>query len=113
MRSRTGYSGSPVFVYRNHADSLNWIMNKLLDQHSSMFGLLGIHCGQFKELMPITRRKAKRQNESLSNVVYEEYVEGLAGMNMVIPAERILDILALPKLLNLREKEIKMREQLR
>jgi hypothetical protein len=60
--------------------------------------------------MPIKKRPKKSgKKESFAAKAYEEYIEGMSGMTIVIPAERILDVLALPALAKLREKEINMR----
>ena len=114
MHSRTGYSGSPVFVYRTPGSSLKWIVGGGPVQlaHAN-FALLGIHCGQFKDELPIKgRRKERKTREAkLASRSHEEYIEGMSGMTIVIPAERILDILNLPELAALRAKEVEMRKQ--
>jgi hypothetical protein len=52
MHSRTGYSGSPVFVYRTSNTNLDAIFKDRVEAGSPgdiFIYLLGIHCGQFPE----------------------------------------------------------------
>ena len=84
MHSRTGYSGSPVFVYKiPSAEFAN------RQKRSPYFGLLGIHWGQFPEKMPIG--KEKEQGEATNLILEGQYVKGLSGMNCVLPAWSILE----------------------
>jgi hypothetical protein len=96
MHSRTGYSGSPVFIYRTPGSSLEWfVTGRPPDLGSSLCALLGIHWGQFPEELAIKRRKTRdRKSESLSERAYDEYIEGMSGMTCVIPAWRITALLA-------------------
>lgn len=110
MHSRTGYSGSPVFVYRTPGSSLEWALDRTATVIGpGMLGLLGVHCGQFPEELPIKRQLKKPRPESLSDAAHEEYVQGMSGMTIAVPAWRILEILNLPILVEQREKEIEMR----
>lgn len=104
MRSRAGFSGSPVFLYRVFGQDLegndmsdlmqmiatgdsarcNWVLLR-----SSYLGLLGIHCGQFPEKVMLQRFDDK-QNDSV-----QAYVDGVSGMTIVVPAwdiQAVLDI---------------------
>lgn len=86
MRSRGGFSGSPVFVYRTPGSNLEHILNNHkpgvlvnFDMKPKFF-LLGIHRGQFNEEM-----KIKGGN-------YD--VIGKSGMTLVVPAWRVFELLA-------------------
>jgi len=92
MHSRTGYSGSPVFVYRTLGDDLT---KSPLDFSSFMY-LLGIHWGQFPEIW-----KDGKGND----------IKGFSGMSMVIPADRILALINKPNLRAIRDKNDSEREE--
>lgn len=81
MHSRTGYSGSPVFVYKTPGTDLvrHLEMGKPV-LTSAMLALLGVHFGQFPELWKIRGTDGG-------------FVEGVSGMTGVIPAWRIRDLL--------------------
>lgn len=104
MHSRSGFSGSPVYVYRTHGTDLSssWKGHEieLIRVHqvqgargrirahmryleNDLFRLLGIHWGQFPEEW----RSADGTN-----------ITGLSGMTCVIPAWHILEVLEMPKL---------------
>jgi hypothetical protein len=95
MHSRTGYSGSPVFVYRTPGNTLEWAMTGgPIQIGKSVLAILGIHCGQFPEELPIKKKQKKVSKEAaLSEKAYEEYIEGMSGMTCVIPAWRIGELL--------------------
>jgi hypothetical protein len=98
MHSRTGFSGSPVFVFRTPGNSLEWALTggPINLGGKSLLALLGIHCGQFPEEMVIKKKKRKllgRRESAHSEGAHEEYVEGMSGMTIVIPAWRILELL--------------------
>jgi hypothetical protein len=111
MHSRTGFSGSPVFAYRVFGHDLEGEnIERLLDavasrnsfqwrtalRMSTYFGLLGIHCGQFPEDWRIKDS--------------DEYVEGMSGMTVVVPAWDILATIESPKVMERRvEVDRKMR----
>ena len=81
MHSRTGFSGSPVFVYRtigsnlDHANSTNLILSQ-----DSIFAFLGLHWGQFPE-------EWKVAGQTLSEP--DRRFWGMSGLTMVVPAWRI------------------------
>jgi hypothetical protein len=103
MHSRSGFSGSPVFIYRTSGHSIEFALTNPPPRAGSLFNLLGIHWGQFPEEMPIKKKK-KTMAESKGAVIHE-YVEGLSGMTCVIPAARIMDVLNCKKFLKQRETE--------
>jgi len=92
-RSRGGYSGSPVFVYRTpDADIRRGIRPLPLTQQNVLFALLGVHCGQFWE--PVKVRKAPKRAEAVGVPILEGddlRIEG--GMTIVIPAWEISSLL--------------------
>lgn len=97
MHSRTGFSGSPVFVYRTRGDNLETIGS--LSGTGLFLALLGIHWGQVPEYWQIIDSKgSKQENHKQSLYTDGRYVKGLSGMTCVAPAWAILDILHTPKI---------------
>lgn len=93
-RSRTGFSGSPVFAFRTFASDLTKIgvgerLVLDLDEKVAFWGLLGIHCGQFWD--PVEVRKAT-QSET-TPIVEGDKLRIQSGMTIVIPAWRIKQFL--------------------
>lgn len=96
MRSRTGFSGSPVFVYRTPSA-------ELLDVHEHGWGmhpiqnyflkLLGVHCGQFSETIEATKAKAEARGDP---IVEGDGLESPSAMNTVAPAWSITELLDQP-----------------
>lgn len=61
MHSRTGFSGSPVFVYRTLGASLSKALSQPFVHNDAPFmRLLGIHCSQFQEIMPLMKSEPPR-----------------------------------------------------
>jgi hypothetical protein len=105
MHSRTGHSGSPVFAYRTPGSDLGWTGP---DAHGPYLGLLGIHWGQFPEMWEIEKGVATTlQSEAGSLILEGNYVKGLSGMACVLPAWTILEVLKMPKLIELRRDHTK------
>jgi hypothetical protein len=101
MHSRSGYSGSPVFVYRT-AGSMFFKGNTFLGGGHTL-KLLGIHWGQFPEEWELKRGGMQPKTEHLL-IVEGEYVKGLSGMTCVSPAYAIMEVLNLPVLQNQRDQ---------
>ncbi len=120
MHSRSGFSGSPVYVYRTMGSDLNSsffgqevkvsrIKLSSGDRASghvhfkpTLFSLLGIHWGQFPERWELKERQ--KFSEAGNNLVTDgSYVEGMSGMTCVIPALAIWGVLELPELKGPRE----------
>jgi hypothetical protein len=114
VHSRTGYSGSPAFVYRTFGsdlttDQLVTIEEPILgsmqvspDDH--FIKLLGIHWGQFPERWEIkSRRKTVAASLKGQN---RRYVEGMSGMTLAIPAWAIREFLEMPKFKKPRDKKL-------
>lgn len=99
LRSSCGYSGSPVFVRsevgRNHRPSA-----------MGPDALLGVHWGNIIEPWQVetkivkTRQAALAPNEAEIDMVYAN-----TGMNGVVPAWRLLELLNMPKVKGPRAKE--------
>lgn len=101
LHSRTGFSGSPVFVYRTPGNNFDSNMIELTERFQY---LLGIHWGQFPEKWEIIMKDKLPNTESNVLITEGKYVSGLSGMTCVIPAEKILDVLNLPSLKKQREE---------
>jgi hypothetical protein len=86
MHSRTGFSGSPVFMYRTpgsgFAEDGQWFTGSTLY-------VLGLHWGQFREQWEI-RDNSKHAAMNDQN---KQYVKGLSGMTLIVPAQAISDML--------------------
>jgi len=111
MHSRTGYSGSPVFVYRTLGSTLQWAAGRQINAASSLLCLLGIHWGQFPEKLKIKREIGRLSEEVSTEGESYEYIVGMSGMTLVIPAWRITELLNRDDLVELRKKEEAMREK--
>ena len=103
-RSRTGVSGSPVFVYRTGGGDLTGILygwkrkTENVDSviwgsepFDTFWGLLGIHCGQFWDSIEV--RKAKTKERVGDPIAEGDELEIQSGMTIVIPAWRIKEFL--------------------
>jgi hypothetical protein len=110
MRSRTGFSGSPVFIYRTPIDNLDqkeppWSGDAAHRKDVTMLRLLGIHAGQFNDIIKV-RKTTDAQLEALEfDIVLNEYGDGIktgdhlvipGGMTIVVPSWRIKELLHLP-----------------
>ena len=103
MHSRSGYSGSPVFIYRTsgydldppRATDISSAVDVLLGGH--FFGLLGIHFAQFSEQWEIQAGITKYKKEASTVPLISEggYVKGLSGMTCVLPSWYILEVINL------------------
>jgi len=107
VHSRTGYSGSPVFVYRTLFSDLSDIPSNIeAGEQSHFIKFLGVHWGQFPELWEIESGKAAvPQGVSLSNDA--KYISGLSGMTLALPAWQLRDFLDMKKFKDQRSLTIK------
>jgi len=81
MHSRSGYSGSPVFVYRTPGTNLEHTLRTgVPDLGRSMLCLLGVHFGQFQEELKVSGDQ-------------HPPVYGPSGMTCVVPSWKILELL--------------------
>jgi hypothetical protein len=127
MHSRTGFSGSPVFVYRTFGSDLTKSlaqqarvvatpsrMSRTPFQFSieatdedlfggALFKFLGIHFGQFPEDYEIQSGKSVPEGRKRHLVREGDRVIGMSGMTTVIPAWEILRVLNLPELARMRD----------
>lgn len=101
MHSRTGYSGSPVFIYRTTGSGFAKPKGFFTGH---MLKLLGIHWGQFPELWEIEGGPTIR-TEAESLIVEGSYVKGLSGMTCVCPSSAIMETLKMPSLKKMREEQ--------
>ncbi len=122
MHSRTGFSGSPVYVYRTVGgdlgnDFFGYEFERLQMRSDfgdsfrgsvvfrGLFRLLGIHWGQFPEKWELHERPAQLSESRRDLIVEGGYVEGMSGMTCVIPAWHIMEVLDMPTLKDLRQPE--------
>jgi hypothetical protein len=89
MRSRTGFSGSPVFAFRTQSSHLDRVqrghegMHFSLNRHVDAFvGVLGIHCGQFPEAIQAERNNGPNETWRVPS-----------SMTVVVPAWKIIELL--------------------
>ena len=138
IHSRTGYSGSPVYVYRTPFSDLSATFPSLdvkvsarqisgqlgdleyfpsrdidveLKLPHTLFALLGIHWAQFSERWEIKNPELINPAEESSLVREGAYIDGLSGMTCVIPAWEIMEVLNLPKLDAARKQKAKLRRK--
>ena len=103
MHSRSGYSGSPVFVYRLPGYDLEQENEKnnprVLFAGNNYLGLLGIHFASFPEEWQIVDSTEKTNAESKAEYLGEsKSIKGLSGMTCILPAWNIAELLNSPKL---------------
>ena len=106
LHSRTGYSGSPVFVYRTYGADLTHAALVVGGAANHFIQLLGIHWGQFPEQWEIEAgTKPAMQSVELSGDA--RYVKGMSGMTLAIPAWAIMEMLNMPKFRQAREQALR------
>ncbi len=115
VHSRTGYSGSPVFVYRTFGSDLttdvinpaelNILGSMTARPFDHFIKLLGLHWGQFPEQWEV-KNKEKSRAEAVLEQGDERYIEGMSGMTLAIPAWNIRTFLDMPKLRDERNEAI-------
>jgi hypothetical protein len=91
MRSRTGFSGSPVFVYRVFNKNLDFILKTQdIQNHEAVFRtffkVLGIHFGQFNEPARAKIAEARPLQDG-------DRLDLPSGLTMVSPSWRVLEML--------------------
>jgi hypothetical protein len=115
LHSRSGFSGSPVFVYRTpesdlterpppqRTPNIGLAVQPVPMTSHRMFLQLGIHFAQFPELWEVTSKGKLRDTESSEPLLTDgQFIEGLSGMTLVLPAWSIVDALNMPKLREMR-----------
>jgi hypothetical protein len=110
MRSRTGFSGSPVFMFRIDAydidNRFHWFRtlssNETFTLESNgpvmpedhFVGFLGMHCGQFWERVKF--RKPHNRSEKKGDPILEgDDLEVQSGMTVIAPAWRVTETIDL------------------
>jgi hypothetical protein len=114
LHSRSGYSGSPVFVYRTPGYDLEERQGATLEESSflmsgtNFLALLGIHFAQFPEQWEIGKatpnRKIGESTGAVPLIQEGQYVKGLSGMTCLLPAWTIWEVLNLKELKEVRDK---------
>jgi Trypsin-like peptidase domain len=94
MHSRTGYSGSPVFVYRT-AGSIFAKPNTIVGG-GQLMKLLGVLWGQFPEDWDIQLKGSA--SPSTVPMLDGHSIKGMSGMSLVCPAWAIWELLNMPEL---------------
>jgi hypothetical protein len=103
VHSRTGYSGSPTFVYRTPGSDLR-MSSFVTGPGANFVKMLDIHWGQFPEKWKLTATgkvkpstgKAKSASQP-RRFIGEAEIEGLSGMTCAIPSWALLELLDHPK----------------
>jgi hypothetical protein len=138
MHSRTGFSGSPVFVFRTFGSDLtegafgirfdelrlDFANTGFVPEYyslpmpasgciraSTLFRFLGIHWGQFPEKWELKEKSKLKESHRKDLIVDGGYVEGMSGMTCVIPAWQIMEVLDMPSLKGLRDAALTAAKQ--
>jgi hypothetical protein len=119
MRSRTGFSGSPVTIYRVPSTDLSNIppsqeglkvgfaLNRMGTSENYFTSLLGIHCGQFWDKV----EAYKKPPEEGDPIHDGDHLYIQSGMTIVAPASAITDVLNLEIFEMVRDKREASRER--
>ena len=122
--TRTGYSGSPVFVYRNHTTDLlgRWDYDApagdlskghILMESKPLVLLLGIHQSQFPEWIDFETRQnpARKVSDEVVGAASESQIRQMSGMTLCAPAWALDDLMSHDRILKyLDEEEAKIDE---
>jgi hypothetical protein len=124
LHSRSGFSGSPVFVYRTPDSDLSdrqpptttpnigLTYRPVQITSRQMLLLLGIHFAQFPEMWEVTSKGKLRHDESNEPLLTDgKYIKGLSGMTCVLPAWSIIDVLNMPILRKMRDETEAKRQE--
>jgi hypothetical protein len=96
VHSRTGYSGSPTFVYRTLGTDLR--RSSMVTGPGTVFvKMLGIHWGQFPEKWKVTAIGKVKPSSQPRRFIGETEIEGLSGMTCAIPSWALLELLNDPR----------------
>ncbi|MCG7756541.1 MAG: serine protease [Nitrosomonas sp.] len=103
MNSRTGYSGSPVFIYRTPGTNIEkTLITGDFNLNDNLFLLLGIHCSQYPDSI------------ELKEIEKGKFVDIPSGMTLAIPSDVILDMLEYEEFVKFRKKnDILWKEKIR
>jgi len=114
MHSRTGFSGSPVFVFRTFGSDLTrdqHMFDRITidDTHGATmevgthFYFLGMLWGQFPERWELRNKSDMAEGRQRHLVTSGAYVDGMSGMTCVVPSWDTEKVLKLPRLQKLRD----------
>jgi hypothetical protein len=103
MRSRTGFSGSPVAIYRVPGLDLSDIppVPRPLPLPNDpraipkFIALFGVHCGQFYDPVKVSKSPPKRHEREGDAIVEGDRLYIQSGMTIVVPAWRITELMNL------------------
>ena len=106
MRSRTGFSGSPVSLYRIPDNDLSTLgsppkpprntpLPSGYHQRSRLIALLGVHCGQYWDKVEVRKSPPTRRNRVGDPIAEGDNLYIPGAMNIVVPAWRITELLNL------------------
>ena len=98
VHSRTGYSGSPVFVYRTPGGDFTVGDIMLGGPKARFLFLLGVHWGQFPEKWEIKSGGTGINTNAAPVIGSDRYIEGMGGMTLALPATEIMKLLERPKM---------------
>lgn len=101
MHSRTGFSGSPVFIYRTGGSIFAKPQSIVGGGHT--LKLLGVLWGQYPEEWEL--RDGPKALAAMP-LLTGKTIRGMSGMSLVCPAEHILEMLNMPIIKQMREQEI-------
>lgn len=98
-RSRSGFSGSPVFSFRTRQSDINGLpygwdrsaktnLNPIIPRNDFYWGLLGIHCGQFWDPVEVRTKPDEASTIKDGDTIFIQ-----SGMTIVIPAWKISRLL--------------------
>jgi hypothetical protein len=104
--SRTGFSGSPIYVYRTNNSDLELLFQeaahgRIMTYHRPMLMLLGVHIGQFREWWEY--KEHGLADDADEGQMTAGQIRGLSGMTKVAPAWALHALLDIPKFKEERE----------
>lgn len=104
LRSMCGYSGSPVFVETGGAQRQRDGITKIVTAQDY---LLGVHWGHIIEPWAVEKRIRRKVKQAALGPDEEEVEQVFAntGMNGVVPAWFLLDLINLPRFKDTRDQE--------
>ena len=103
MRSRTGFSGSPVAIYRIPGIDLSDFPPRPRplplpgDPRTApkFIALFGVHCGQYYDPVKVRKSPPKRHEREGDPIHEGDYLYIQSGMTIVVPAWRITELMNL------------------
>ena len=105
MHSRSGFSGSPVIVYRTLGSHfLEHKPNSLLMGAGHYIKMLGMHYAQFPEEWELRQKSPKDPIMQAAVKADSHYIQGLSGMTCVVPSADIGKILYSEEVTQMRDK---------